>query len=359
MAKSSSPFSVLSSLSPVVGLLFIGAIAYSVFWLYMAESAEDMIKTLSADMEKEGVYFSYDDLEVTGFPYRLAFDFSNSQLVIKDQDLRLTWQADKLEAVVQPWKMKHVILLMPNSDMQLRHKDDIWAEIKSTNGQASVRYEGDRLRQISVAFNAPKLAVNDQPALEVASLGLHLRIPTDEELAAQKSNLNEPKLADLAMIVKGMPISPAPKVSGIPKPGAKTPVAPLMNIEGYLTLRGDSMPRLHQKSLTAWRENSGTIGINGIMIEEDDQRITGDGSFALDDTFRPEGALSLGGKSMAPVLNLLHRFQWISEDEKSLLLKTLPTFKNEQGLQQFAIMVLNGSVDIANQTIGHVEPIIE
>lgn len=361
MAQSSSKFGFVTSLSPVVTLLFLGSILYSAYWYYMAENAESYVRTLRDDLRDYGIELDYDDFSVGGFPYRLELDFEDPVLSIEQGPATLTWRSPLAQAIVQPWKLNHAIIVMPSSQLLLENDDETLFQVRGENAQASVRVEEGRLRQISVAYGGnPAMQFGEETVMNAASAGFHLRIPSAAEKAAEQSDLNKPKLADLAVILKGLPvakmIAPVPKT---PRPGDAMKTYPSTDFEGYISIHGETMPQLSAQNLRRWSTNSGIANINGLVINTGDLTLSGDGSFALDQNLSLEGAISLKGRSASPALDLLESLKVLSAEQKSTMAKAAQNFKTEDGLEQLSIMMLSGTVNIGGQTIGRYGPFIK
>ncbi len=360
-SNSSSKFGFVTSLSPVVTLLFLGSIVYAVYWYYMAENAETYVRTLRDDLRQYGIELDYDDFSIGGFPYRLELDFEDPTLTIEQGPATLTWRAPEAQAIAQPWKLNHAIIVMPASQLTLRNDDDTMFQVRGDNAQASVRVEEGSLRQISVAYGGePMMQFGRETTMNATSAGFHLRIPSAAEKAATTTDLNQPKLADLAVIIKGLPVAEMIKPERkTPRPGDAIKTYPTTDFEGYLSIHGSSMPQLSVANLKRWSDNSGIANINGIVVKSSDLTLSGDGSFALDQSLSLEGAISLKGRSAAPALDLLEALKVINADQKATMASAAQNFQTDEGLEQLSIMLLGGTVNMGGETIGRYGPFIK
>jgi len=89
------------------------------------------------------------------------------------------------------------------------------------------------------------------------------------------------------------------------------------------TLTGPLVRGPFPRAVAAWRDGGGVVHVNTLRIEWGDLRLDGDGTIALDDSFRPIGALTTRVLGVSETINALRDAGTLSPREAAIARITL------------------------------------
>jgi len=96
-------------------LIAVGGIAYSLWWVGVANRVEAAILKWQTDQAANGIAVSWDKLETGGYPYRIQVDVAGGRIDAPDAPRAWTWEADSLSAQTLAYRLNHVIVDIPGA----------------------------------------------------------------------------------------------------------------------------------------------------------------------------------------------------------------------------------------------------
>ncbi len=96
-------------------LVVLGAAAYSLWWVGIADRAEVAILDWQADQASKGINVTWAKLDTGGYPYRIQVDVTDGRIDAPGAPRAWTWEADMLSAQTLAYKLDHVIVDIPGS----------------------------------------------------------------------------------------------------------------------------------------------------------------------------------------------------------------------------------------------------
>jgi hypothetical protein len=96
-------------------LIVLGAAAYSLWWIGIADRTEAAILDWQADQATKGINVSWQELDTGGYPYRIQVDVTGGRIDAPGAPRAWTWEADTVSAQTLAYKLDHVIVDIPGS----------------------------------------------------------------------------------------------------------------------------------------------------------------------------------------------------------------------------------------------------
>lgn len=257
-------------------LIAISAVGYSIYWFYLADRTDDLVAEQIDAWRADGLSVSYADRRVYGYPYRLSSEVNAFAIGDRRGDDIWNWQGEKLTVYAQPWNLRHYVAVIegPNQIDILQPGAILRLDAAAESARASLVLDGDyQAERASAEFGKLSLSPRDQTGgVTARQAQFHARRP-EAGLTA----------LDTAMIIDGL-IVPA----GLG--GSLGDEVQNLTIESSVT--GPIPEQLDPMSLAAWRDAGGTVEARKWAIDWGAVRIDIDGTLALDEAFRPLGALT-------------------------------------------------------------------
>ena len=276
----------------MVGLaLAVVAGVWTACWLSMANWVETGIDDWIADQQRKGVRFSYDSLEVSGFPFWLNVRMEGaSMLVARAQAWE--WRLPALAVGLRPWRLTEISVdmsgfhqffgarlvdLMSRKLVAVIHvqKGGAWRGTLKGEGVSAVSSRAGKLLARRVAVDVHW--GGNQPEARQSPLRIDLSGDDVEVPAAWSLPLGR----EFAMLRL------AAHVTG--------PMKPLRNPD----------------FLVRWRDDGGTLELTRLSLEYGPLRLDGDGTFALDHDLQPMGAFVARAEGFMETLDALRSHNMI------------------------------------------------
>jgi hypothetical protein len=102
-----------------VGVVFV---LYSIFWYIVAGKRRASLETFATAPHRGDVAVGWSDLEVGGYPYRIAATLTAPVATAPLAPEDWSWQAESLEADFLPYNLRHVVLKIAGGQV-LQYKD--------------------------------------------------------------------------------------------------------------------------------------------------------------------------------------------------------------------------------------------
>ena len=93
----------------LVGAVVAVMAAWSGFWFYASGQARTEIERRASESTPSRAW-AYQDLDISGFPFRIQADLTQSRLDLRGGSGGLSWETDQIKAVGHPWQPRHVLL---------------------------------------------------------------------------------------------------------------------------------------------------------------------------------------------------------------------------------------------------------
>lgn len=268
-------------LRPVLTILIGALAAYSGYWYYMSQNAEDYLRDRARIWSRSGLDLEFDKAEVAGFPYRLVITLSKPKITYTNGLVAFQVLPDDLSIVVQPWQFDHALIFASQGSLRfgkgrcLRNAE----RYEFSDLSASARMLDARLSNLSIEAEELRLTTRNQ-VIAMVTVQFHWRAA--EPTAGSDGGLLEPPIAEIAFSAGQMLSVDKEKRTGIFK-----------NLSVRMTPRGPANLSLTVGNLAQWRDGGGTLEIDALRADWPDGVVVASGSITLDEEMRPLGLMSL------------------------------------------------------------------
>ncbi|HEV7370447.1 DUF2125 domain-containing protein [Arenibaculum sp.] len=263
-----------SILIALLVLLAAGA-AYTAWWLHLAGLVRERVEAWAAEERARAGLVEYRDLEIGGFPFRIAADTQAVRLVRPDGT---EWRGESAAAWARPWNPGEIHVALAGTQSLVLPETELTAA--GATGRISLeagRFRSGRfaLRDVAVGlpggrFRAAGLnvaATPTGPAATGISIGVAgLDLP--EELEAPLGRTIE--AADVEAVIEG------------PLPGRADPA-----------------------SILGWAEQGGALRVDAAELRWGPLGLAGQGRIGFDAALRPSGSLVTEAEGVEPALDAL------------------------------------------------------
>ena len=96
-------------LRPVLTTLIGALAAYSGYWYYLSQNAQDYLREKARVWSQSGLDLEFGKVEVAGFPYRIMITLSEPKLTYTNGMVTFQVLPDDLSIMVQPWQFDHAL----------------------------------------------------------------------------------------------------------------------------------------------------------------------------------------------------------------------------------------------------------
>lgn len=269
-------------LKPLFYIFLLGILSYSGFWFYLAQNIKPEIHKITRTLEEKGVYLSYDNIGVSGFPYRLIVNFENPQFSLRQGFINLHWREGDLALYLQPWNLTH--LIFTGSDGKVTFGSNPNKPNAKTLSPQSFRASfitaDGAEKRMSLEIKDSQFTNGSNPLTTMAFQAINLHVKLSESLDDPGTDLYESKLGDVFLSLQGLTV--------FGQENLETPNSFTLS----LTPRGPDIPLFTHEGLSNWRDQGSTVDINEFSLNWFEGQAFGEGSITLDEELRPLGILS-------------------------------------------------------------------
>jgi len=314
-------------LRPVLTTLIGALAAYSGYWYYLSQNAEDYLRDKARVWSQSGLDFEFGKAEVAGFPYRIMITLSEPKLTYTNGVVTFQVLPDDLSIVVQPWQLDHALFFASKGTLRFgkgrRLKKAELYEFSDLS--ASAKMQDSRLSNLSIEAEDLRLTMRNQ-VIAMVTVQFHWRAA--EPTAGSDGGLLEPPIAELAFSAGQMLSIDKEKRTGI-----------FENLSLRMTPRGPTNLSLTAGNLEQWRDAGGTLEIDALKADWPDGAVVASGSITLDEEMRPLGLMSLHIVNVRAFASRLSSTGFLEES-------TLAAIRNglQSGTSQFASDALTFSL---------------
>ncbi len=327
-------------------LLAVAAGAYTVYWYGAAEVAKEALAVWADARRDEGYIVDYGEVEVTGFP--LTFHVRVDRPAVAQAFVPAwSWRTDVLTARARPWSPnRFTIDAATGHDVEytvrgVRQR----ALASSTDLRFDVELRGGLIDKVTARGRDLRIAVEGMTG-SFGAARVDLRYDVDGTGAG---GVRGPSFA---LSVSEL-VLPFDELENLGIGGHIARFAAAATLTGPL-VRGP-FPR----AVAAWRDGGGVVHVNTLRIEWGDLRLDGDGTIALDETFRPIGALTTHVLGVSETINALRKAGTLSPREAAIARITLRVLSraSEGGKMQLPVTAQFGKIFVGPVAVFEVPPL--
>lgn len=266
-------------LIPIVGVIALLTI-YSIYWFYAKSVIEAEVADWIGEHESAGYVIQYDDLRVTGFPYRFQIEVTQPDIEAPAGDGGWHARFPALQANALPYDFSHWIVEFSGpAVIDTDGEDSAVVQLDLENARVSlvsnadgetvrIGAELDALIITAISGDAPDIRALD-------SLRLSGQVEDNDSLRVRVefAGIQVTQTAFEPEIIRAF--------------GDK---AELVRLDLAVT-QWSALARAGDAA--AWSRQNGQMQIVNSQLSWGPARVSGDGDFTLDDLARPDGRLSL------------------------------------------------------------------
>jgi hypothetical protein len=268
-------------------LLLLLAIAWSIAWFVIRNRTAEALDGWIAAEARAGRQWTCADRTIAGYPFRI-------EVICNALDLKrgaVTASFGRTEAVAQVYQPRRIIT-------------EVAGPLKVTDGtvtvqgswdllQASINTSARGLQRLSLAANAPKVAVTGLGGGEIAGSGkrLELHVRPNPSRAAERA-------ADVAASVTEARIPLLDAFIGGAEPANLNADVTVTQADGF---KGGTIA----EELELWRKAGGTLNVLMLSATKGSRQIETKGELRLDEQHRPAGQITVAAAGLDGLLGNL------------------------------------------------------
>lgn len=300
----------------IASLKLVGlcCVIWASVWWYASISYSRTIDQWIEAGRASGYTITYDDRYLFGFPYRVAFRFTNLKWRNTDD---IEFQTDNIDISALPWKWQTFLT-------HFFGHTEIRAPLEGTSEALVLQAEDGKARVKVSSDGAWSFAKLD---LDQAGLGLspsylfsaaHLSVSAEKPLTPPHSHLD----TGLSIHAQADAILVPDRV---PTPFGQN----LQHLETTIRIM-DYIPDFRLKSsLEAWNQDSGIIEFDHLRLDWGSLKLVAKGTMGFDDDLQPEGAFSSTLANHEEVLEALTKAGFIASSQTQMLQSAMNLFSKE------------------------------
>jgi hypothetical protein len=258
-------------------------------WWLAGRELRNEIAGWAERQRANGILFTHSEIGIGGFPFRLELTIPEPALAAADGARR--WDGPAISASAPLWRPRLLRFEAPG-----RHRyrftgsdglaHEILLDMPMAAGQAAI--EEKRIRTLDL--DASNVRITGTAPGEVVVGGLEARLRLDPERAGDlKSDSGSVALA-------------ARSISFAEAQAEAAAADPIQLLELQLALTGPLPWEGGEDGLARWRQAGGTLELRRLALLWSALSMEGDGTLALDERMRPEGAFTFRLDGLEPML---------------------------------------------------------
>ncbi len=158
--------------APIVVVLALFG-AYSAYWVYLRGQLDQGIDQWIATQRAAGLDVAFEDKRLGGYPYRVALDVDAP--AIRDPETGLAWRGERLQLVMQPWNLRHVVGRAPGVSEITTAAGEALAVELGPKSVASLSWTDEGVRRVSLALDRAELRRAYLPPASLSGVEFHAR----------------------------------------------------------------------------------------------------------------------------------------------------------------------------------------
>ncbi len=258
---------MLNQFRIIVGIGFLFILGYSALWFTVAFDLEEQTTTTLAGLKHTGIKVDYNDISLSGFPYRIVIEVSD--LTIAGRYNEYTYSSEATELVTHLWTPNHFIIQAEKLRASILNEQ---LKISDNYARASLRYTEDKKIIIAAdSYTTDDLSIIQAPdILQTLSFNewqVFLRLHESPPTSA--SSLYEDRFADFKIVLNG-------------NKG---------DIEAIGGVSGKPVTNWNDTELSTWRDSGGLLEFDALNFSLGGAKLEGNGSLTLDEDLRLLGSI--------------------------------------------------------------------
>lgn len=255
------------------GLLAVLVLAWSAYWVWMRGQLDASVDAWIAEQRASGAEIGYASKQLGGFPYRFALTLEEPRFVVPATGQ--AWQADRLQIVMQPWNLQHIILRSPGRNELVLQGGEPLTAIIGQGSALSFSWTKESFRRFSVYFDTADIVTGSgEVRLQDAALNLS-PVPDD------------PDALRIALDWQGLDLGVAPREAAWLGPASDLGTVRLEVSGAAALLRGEVRPE-------AWLGGVPRFALAQLLLNWGPLRLGMKGDVSLSGSgCQPDGTLSL------------------------------------------------------------------
>jgi hypothetical protein len=327
--------------STIVILALAGlAGGWALWWHVAAGRFATSIDLWIAARRAEGYKIEAQRDPIGGFPFRLKTRIAAPSAAAGDGSW--TWSGPDLAIDAPAWSPLTIDFAMPGAhQVQARgHRYDV--DAKSATGQLSLRTDG-QLDRLTLTAGGIRAQEPDKPPATIDSLYAAVGQPAPDPAAAIAVSLS----FDLGAETITLP--PDPRLALGPK---------LDHVAASGRLEGPPPRGFDAASLAAWRDAGGAIDLDLVGLAWGPLRLSGNGTFSLDDQLRPLAAANTSVQGATETLQALADAGLMKSNDAQLAALGLALLADGQGRVKLPLTAQDGELSSGPLKLAKLQPVV-
>ncbi|HVG82280.1 MAG TPA: DUF2125 domain-containing protein [Methylomirabilota bacterium] len=317
-------------------------------WFLAARQLQADIAGWTERQRAEGVLFSPGEIAIGGFPFRLDVTVPNPSLASADG--RRRWEGPAIHATAPLWRRGRL-----DYEASGRHRyrftradgasREILLDLFQARGRVALDQGGIRMAGLS----ADKARITGTAPGQIVAEALAAELLLSPEHAA---DLKEDS-ASFALSTRSIAFlgEGAPRASALP----------VQSLEVRIALTGPLPWGTTPGALTRWRDAGGTLELRRLELGWSGLTVEGDGTLALDEYMRPEGAVALRLAGLHPTLQKLTAEGVLAPEEADLIARRAGELSSpdlgDPGRLLIAVSAQDGRLTVRERTYRILQPV--
>ena len=322
-------------------------VTYSGYWLYLSHTLGETISELHVRWHESGVEVKHGELSIGGYPYRIEVTARDVEAAGRTGSVNWHWRTPVLEATAHPWKLSHwVAVLETPSNIDFSLTNDRNLALMVSRGRMSVSIGEDDFPE-RVSFDLRDLRMQPNVGSDYVDI-------TGAELHVRRAPTKNPSL-DVAVFIKDV-------VFG--QTHSYTFGNRLQELNAEISLKGLMPVAWSRMALDGWRDEGGVVEMHRLQMLWGNLEVQLDGTFAIDEVYRPIGAASATIKGYLSLLAALRMEGIVSEPAAfaagvALDLLAEPAADDGGDLLRVPITLQNGHLHVGPIPLMPLGPVID
>ena len=267
-------------------------LALSAAWFLSAHRVKTTIAEWTERQRAAGLVFTHGEIEISGFPFRVDLVIPEPALASPDGQRR--WEAATVHAAASIWRPnlldfeaagRHRYRFTGSDGLQY----EITFDMPAAGGTAELA--GDRIREGSLNATSVRITGTAPGEIDLGSLEALLHVAPEQagDLKSQSGTLS---------------VS-ARSIALVGEANITALAEPIQSFDMSLALTGPLPWGDSPDALVRWRDAGGTLELRRVALAWSSLTLEGEGTLALDNQMRPEGAVTLRLDGLQPTLQKL------------------------------------------------------
>lgn len=326
----------------------LSMLALAAAWFLSSRELRAEIADWTERQRANGIFFTHGEIEIGGFPFRLELTVAEPALAGAAGAPR--WDGPTIRASAPLWR-PHLLQFQASGRHRYRFtgSDGLAHEISfdMLTAAGKVALEEDRIR--SLDLDASHIRITGAAPGDVVVGRLEARLRVDPE---QAGNLKAES---------GSAALTATSISFADAQSAAAAADPIQSLQVRLGLTGPLPWENGPDGLARWRQAGGTLELRRLALLWSALSLEGDGTIALDDRMRPEGAFSFRLDGLEPMLQKLSVEGALTPEQAKLISRMAGDLASPDagvpGRLLITVAAQDGRLTVGDRTYGLRHPI--